>query len=111
MDPFKVFTILTFFAGIAVILVASGFAVLSMVDRVRRKQAEWQQIAHAGTLTGELDELRARVEDLERRGLASGEVEAQYARVAELEERLDFTERLLAQRQDVPQLPSHRTPA
>ena len=100
MDPFKVVTILMLFAGIAIILVAAGFAVLAMVDRVRRKQAEWLKLPQAGELTAEVDELRARVEDLERRGLASEEVEAQYARIGELEERLDFAERLLA-RQDV----------
>lgn len=111
MDPFKAFTILMFFAGIALILIASGFAVVGIVDRVRRKQAEWLKLAQAGELAGELDDLRARLEDLERRGFVSGEVEAQQMRVSELEERLDFTERLLAQRQDVPQLPSHRTPA
>lgn len=108
MDPFKVATILMLFAGIATILVAAGFAVLAIIDRVRRKQAEWTKIAHAGELSAELDELRARVEDLEQRGLGSGEVEAQYARVAELEERLDFTERLLAQRNDPSMLPGER---
>lgn len=49
----------------------------------------------------ELAQLRERVAELEQSG----------AHVAELEERLDFAERLLAQRSDVAQLPMHRTPA
>lgn len=43
-------------------------------------------------------ELEARVADLEQRALTTGETEAQFARLAELEERIDFAERLLAQR-------------
>jgi len=42
-----------------------------------------------------------RVEELERR---VGELEARQQRVAELEERLDFAERLLAQRRDAPRV-------
>jgi len=45
----------------------------------------------------ELEELRARVRDLED----------QQGRLVELEERLDFTERLLARQQDVARLPEH----
>ena len=48
----------------------------------------------------ELAQLRERVAELERRD----------AHVAELAERLDFAERLLAQRIDEPRLPLHRTP-
>jgi Tfp pilus assembly protein PilO len=46
-------------------------------------------------LLQQVEELRERVRDLE----------ASQHRVAELEERLDFTERLLAQRRDVEQFP------
>ena len=45
-------------------------------------------------VTAELDELRARVQELES------------VRMTELEERVDFTERLLAQAQEMPHLPA-----
>jgi Tfp pilus assembly protein PilO len=48
----------------------------------------------------ELMQLRERVAELEGSSM----------HVAELEERLDFTERMLAQRSDAPQLPMQRTP-
>jgi hypothetical protein len=51
-------------------------------------------------LAHELDELRERVAELEGSG----------TRWQELEERLDFAERMLAQRQEPQQLPSNRTP-
>lgn len=38
------------------------------------------------------------------------ELDLTSARVQELEERLDFAERMLAQRHDAPPLPLHRTP-
>jgi hypothetical protein len=40
-----------------------------------------------------------------------GEVDDLTNRVAELENRLDFAERLLAQRVEEPSLPTHRSPA
>jgi hypothetical protein len=49
--------------------------------------------------------LEQRLMALEDRGLTSGEVETQYARIAELEERLDFTERMLAERTGLVHLP------
>lgn len=49
--------------------------------------------------------LEGRIAMLEDRGSVSGEVESQHARIAELEERLDFAERMLAERADVAQLP------
>ena len=52
-------------------------------------------------LANEVDELRARV----------AELEAERGQVAELAERVDFAERLLAQRNDAAQLPMNRTPA
>ena len=51
-------------------------------------------------LAGDMDELRQRV----------AELEAERGHVAELSERVDFAERLLAQRNDAVQLPMHRTP-
>ena len=51
-------------------------------------------------LASEVDELRARV----------AELEAERGHVAELAERVDFAERLLAQRHDAAPLPLHRTP-
>ena len=45
-------------------------------------------------------QLEARVAELEQRALTTGETEAQFARLAELEERIDFAERLLAQRSE-----------
>jgi hypothetical protein len=38
------------------------------------------------------------------------ELSADQQRVAELEERLDFAERMLAQRRELPEFPLHRTP-
>lgn len=49
--------------------------------------------------------LEQRLAMLEDRGSVSGEVEAQHGRIAELEERLDFAERMLAERIDVAPLP------
>jgi hypothetical protein len=49
-------------------------------------------------------ELEARLAALEQRGMTTGEVELQQARLAELEERLDFAERLLAQRESAKEL-------
>ena len=53
------------------------------------------------------DEIERRLEDLEARVFESTAVEQ---RVAELENRLDFAERLLAQRADAPPFPLYRTP-
>ena len=98
MDFEKMLGILIFFAGISVILIGGGFAFLSLMNRARKQKVEWKRLDGMLDPTAELDELRARIEDLERRGLVSGEVEAQYAKLAEVEERLDFAERLLATR-------------
>ena len=98
--------ILIFSAGLVTIALAGGFGMLLMIGWIRRGQGQWKKASESGGLAGELDEVRRRLEDLERRGLVSGEVESQYARLAELEERLDFAERLLAQRNDVGRLPA-----
>jgi hypothetical protein len=55
--------------------------------------------AHHGTLD--------RSDDIEELMARSGE---DRLRLMDLEERLDFAERMLAQRSDAPQLPMHRTP-
>lgn len=49
-------------------------------------------------MRGELDQLRGEIDDV-------------HAQLLESHERLDFAERLLAQRNDVAQIPLHRTPA
>ncbi len=97
--------ILIFFAGIVAIAMVAGIGGFAILNGFKTNQGKWKRISEAGDLTSELDELRARLDDLERRGLVSGEVESQYARLAELEERLDFAERLLAQRNDPARLP------
>ena len=85
-------------AGLVTIALAGGAVRLLIMGRMRGYAGSANASLPAGDMVAELDALRARVEDLERRGLVSGEVESQYARLAELEERLDFAERLLAQR-------------
>jgi len=104
----KMIEVLIFLAGILTIVIVAGFAGFGLLDWIKGNQAKWKRLEESGDLTHELDELRIRVEDLERRGLTSGEVEAQYTRIGELEERLDFTERILAQRNDQVMLPGDR---
>ncbi|HPF61329.1 MAG: hypothetical protein KC544_08160 [Gemmatimonadetes bacterium] len=48
--------------------------------------------------SGRVEELEQRLLAIEERGSISGEVAHQYDRLAELEERLEFAERLLAER-------------
>ena len=48
----------------------------------------------------EMDQIHARL----------AEVDALQGRLMEVEERLDFAERMLAQRNEAPQMPLHRTP-
>jgi cell shape-determining protein MreC len=106
MDYQKMYGILIFLAGIVMIAGVAGIGLYVMLDLIRHNQAKWKKLRTVGDSAAELEELRARVEDLERRGLVSGEVESQYARLAELEERLDFAERLLAQRNVSPTSPN-----
>ena len=107
MDFEKVFTILVFFGGMVGITLALTAGIVALRRRVARDRLELEQDGAGGR--EELEELRARVEDLERRGLMSGEVESHYSRLAELEERLDFAERLLAQRNEPARLPAEGT--
>lgn len=104
MDFEKVFTILVLFGGIVGITLVLTGGIAALWRRIARDRLELDKMSSGGR-PGEIEELRARIEDLERRGLVSGEVESQYARLAELEERLDFAERLLAQRSEPARLP------
>ncbi len=88
-------------AIVAVFAMASVLAVVSLLRPVLRAWA--QRIggpAADAALTDEVGELRARV----------AELEGSETRFQELEERLDFAERMLAQRVDVPRLQRHDTP-
>ena len=78
MDFEKVFTILVFFGGMVGITLALTAGIVALRRRVARDRLEFDRVG-AATPQEELEELRARVEDLERRGLVSGEVESQYA--------------------------------
>lgn len=77
---------LGFFAACALVL----FPLMRAI--ARRIEGKTQGADPA--LRGEVDELRARL----------GEVEALQLRVADLEERLDFAERMLAQRREADRL-------
>ena len=76
-------------AIIAIAAVAGIALVLYPIAKALARRLEGRGVSQ--DLLQQVDELRERVRDLE----------ASQHRVAELEERLDFTERLLAQRRDV----------
>ena len=76
-------------ALITIAIVAGAALVLYPIARAIARRLEGRGVSH--DLLQQLDELRERV----------GDLESSQHRVAELEERLDFTERLLAQRRDV----------
>jgi hypothetical protein len=76
------------FAIIATILLASGLGAVLL-----RGLWRWIERGTAPAPAGDLEELKARV----------AELEADRGRVAELEERVDFAERLLADRERVPE--------
>ena len=78
---------------IGIAIVAGAALVLFPIARAIAHRLEGRGVSQE--LLQQVEELRDRVRDLE----------ASQHRVAELEERLDFTERLLAQRRDVEQLP------
>jgi Tfp pilus assembly protein PilO len=69
-------------------MIAAGVVILWPIARAIGRRLEGRQADPA--LRSEVEELRARVHELER----------QQARIAELEERVDFSERLLAQDRD-----------
>ena len=76
-------------AMISIAAVAGIALVLYPIARALARRLEGRGVSNE--LLQQVDELRERVRDLE----------SSQHRVAELEERLDFTERLLAQRRDV----------
>ena len=76
-------------AIIAIAAVAGIALVLYPIAKALARRLEGRGVSQ--DLLQQVDELRERVRDLE----------SSQHRVAELEERLDFTERLLAQRRDV----------
>ena len=76
-------------AIISLAMVAGIAIVLYPLARALARRLEGRGVSQ--DLLQQVDELRERVRDLE----------SSQHRVAELEERLDFTERLLAQRRDV----------
>lgn len=85
------------FLAVVLLIIVGGILLLPLV-RAWAKRIEGRG---GDPMVGEeLAQLRERVAELEHSG----------ARVAELEERVDFAERLLAQRGDVQHFPLHRTP-
>ena len=72
--------------------IAAWFAVSPVIKAIAERIARKGQSASVA-------ELDARLAAIEQRGLTTGEIELQQSRLAELEERLDFAERLLAQRE------------
>jgi hypothetical protein len=82
------------------LLIALGFfaacaVVLYPLMRALARRLEGRQMGPDPALRSELGQLRHRLED----------VEVLQTRVLELEERVDFTERLLAQRREAERLP------
>lgn len=82
---------------------ATSIAALVVISPIFKALAN--RIAGIKASDDALQHFEARLTMLEDRGSVSGEVESQHARIAELEERLDFAERMLAERADAAQLP------
>jgi Tfp pilus assembly protein PilN len=82
----------------AVLLICIGAWLLMPLIRAWAKRLEGRGADSA--LAAEISRLHDRV----------AELELSAARTQEIEERLDFAERLLSQRNDLSQLPLHRTP-
>jgi hypothetical protein len=82
--------------GFVALIVCSFFLLRPLV----RAWARRLEVGAGSTDTGELAELRERV----------AELDGMQVHLQELEERVDFAERMLAQRNHVPELPLHRTP-
>jgi Tfp pilus assembly protein PilO len=80
-------------ALVSIAAIAGAALVLYPLARAIARRFEGRGVSPE--LQQQVEELRDRVHDLE----------ASQHRVAELEERLDFTERLLAQRRDIEQIP------
>ena len=99
MDP-GVVVFLIPLAGIGA-LVALGLPLVRAIVRyIERKSAGGLGAGDAEALRGEVDELRARLD----------QVEDTTARLTELEERLDFAERLLTQQRAQAGLPGGGEP-
>ncbi len=80
---------------------AVGFASASLfLGPIGRALGRWIEGKVGRSAGPELEELSARVAELEARGPITGETDLVARRLAELEERVDFTERLLAQGKD-----------
>ena len=84
---------------IVLAVVAGCVVVLYPLMRALGRRIEGRTPGTDLALRGEVDQLRARV----------GELEALQHRVMELEERVDFAERLLSQRREVERLPGPRS--
>ena len=85
------------FWGMGIVLVGLGVRVV----------LRWRGASKGGVIADSDTESRLRA--LEESTMLTGELDAQARHIAELEERLDFAERLLAQR-NTAELPMHRTP-
>lgn len=83
---------------IIVVTLVCGTVVLLQIVRAFSHRFERRDLSDG--VADELAQLRDRL----------AEVEATVTRVPELEERVDFAERLLANRPDRAELPLHRTP-
>jgi hypothetical protein len=80
---------------VGILGVCGGTAVVVMLGPVGKAIAGRISARTAATASDELDEIHARLQELEQ----------SQARIAELEERVDFTERLLAQQKNPERLP------
>jgi hypothetical protein len=98
MDP-GVVVFLIPLAGIAA-LVALGLPLVRGIVRYLERKGAGAGSFEADALRAEMDELRARLE----------QVEGSAGRVVELEERLDFAERLLTQQRARAELPAGEEP-
>ena len=87
--------------GFTVFMIAALVATAVLLRPVARAWARRLEggAAHADTLR-ELDDVRARLTELE----------SAHAHLQELEDRVEFAERMLAQRHEPLQLPEQRTP-
>ncbi|MGH7583009.1 MAG: hypothetical protein ACREL5_07290 [Gemmatimonadales bacterium] len=94
--------------GIAIVFIPIGaLAALAAIRLIWKKGSAMS----VDKRDDEIAQLRARVDELERRGLISGEYDAQLARLDEIENRLDFAERLLAERKALPLRPQVEMPS
>jgi hypothetical protein len=89
----------------AMYLAAGGTAIAFLLVIAPIFKAIANRISGHRVTEESLQAMESRLAVLEDRGSVSGEVEAQFVRIAELEERLDFAERMLAERGEVGSLP------